>query len=170
MSAPKWNRKIHRWGALIAALPLLVIITSGVTLQLKKNVSWIQPPTQQGSSTEPLLPWDKILSITATVPEAEVQSWQDIDRLDVRPQSGILKVRCKNEWEVQIDTASGEILSSFERRSDWIESIHEGSWFHEKAKLGIFLPAGLILCILWGTGVYLWLLPHLFRRRRKIKR
>ncbi len=53
------------------------------------------------------------------------------------------------------------------RRSDLIESIHDGSFFHDRAKLWVFLPAGLILIGLWVTGVYLWLLPHLVKRRRK---
>ena len=167
MSAAKWNRKVHRWGAVIAALPLLVIMASGVVLQLKRESAWIQPPTQQGTGTELLLPWDQVLEVTKGVPEAGVESWADIDRLDVRPSKGMLKVRCKSRWEVQIDTSSGKVLSSTLRRSDWIESIHDGSWFHDSFKLWVFLPAGLILCGLWVTGVYLWLLPHLVRRRRK---
>lgn len=167
MSAAKWNRKVHRWGAVIAALPLLVILASGVVLQLKRESAWIQPPTQQGTGTELLLPWDQVLEVTKGVPEARVESWADIDRLDVRPSKGMLKVRCKNRWEVQIDTSSGKVLSSTLRRSDWIESIHDGSWFHDSFKLWVFLPTGLILCGLWVTGVYLWLLPHLVRRRRK---
>jgi uncharacterized iron-regulated membrane protein len=167
MSAAKWNRKVHRWGAVIAALPLLVIMASGVVLQLKRESAWIQPPTQLGTGTELLLPWDQVLEVTMGVPEAGVESWADIDRLDVRPSKGMLKVRCKNRWEVQIDTSSGKVLSSTLRRSDWIESIHDGSWFHDSFKLWVFLPTGLILCGLWVTGVYLWLLPHLVRRRRK---
>ena len=167
MSAAKWNRKVHRWGAVIAALPLLVIMASGVVLQLKRESAWIQPPTQQGTGTELLLPWDQVLEVTKGVPEAGVESWADIDRLDVRPSKGMLKVRCKSRWEVQIDTSSGKVLSSTLRRSDWIESIHDGSWFHDSFKLWVFLPTGLILCGLWVTGVYLWLLPHLVRRRRK---
>jgi len=167
MSAAKWNRKVHRWGAVIAALPLLVIMASGVVLQLKRESAWIQPPTQQGTGTELLLPWDQVLEVTKGVPEAGVESWADIDRLDVRPSKGMLKVRCKSRWEVQIDTSSGKVLSSTLRRSDWIESIHDGSWFHDSFKLWVFLPTGRILCGLWVTGVYLWLLPHLVRRRRK---
>lgn len=158
---------MHRWGAVIAALPLLVIMASGVVLQLKRESAWIQPPTQQGTGTELLLPWDQVLEVTKGVPEAGVESWADIDRLDVRPSKGMLKVRCKNRWEVQIDASSGKVLSSTLRRSDWIESIHDGSWFHDSFKLWVFLPTGLILCGLWVTGVYLWLLPHLVRRRRK---
>jgi hypothetical protein len=142
-------------------------MASGVVLQLKRESAWIQPPTQQGTGTELLLPWDQVLEVTKGVPEAGVESWADIDRLDVRPSKGMLKVRCKNRWEVQIDTSSGKVLSSTLRRSDWIESIHDGSWFHDSFKLWVFLPTGLILCGLWVTGVYLWLLPHLVRRRRK---
>ena len=39
--APKLNRKLHRMGALVAGLPLLVIIVSGVFLQLKKDWSTV---------------------------------------------------------------------------------------------------------------------------------
>jgi hypothetical protein len=169
MSAPKWNRKLHRWGALLTFAPLAIIITSGLLLQLKKDWSWVQPPTLRGQGQELTLGWDEILEATINVPEAEVQGWDDIDRLDVRPEKGLVKVRCNNRWEVQLDAETGAVLSSTRRRSDLIESIHDGSWFHDRAKLWIWLPTAIILCGLWGTGVYLWLLPHLFRRRRRVK-
>ncbi|NRA75726.1 MAG: PepSY domain-containing protein, partial [Planctomycetes bacterium] len=89
MSAPKTNRKLHRIGALISALPLLVILISGLLLQLKKQVDWIQPPTQRGSIDTPGLDFERILELTRAVPEAQVESWDDIDRLDVRPTSGV---------------------------------------------------------------------------------
>jgi len=54
----------------------------------------------------------------------------------------------KNNWEIQIDTQSGTILQQAYRRSDIIESIHDGSWFHDKVKLWIFLPTGIVLLIL----------------------
>ena len=169
MSAAKTNRKLHRIGALVAALPLLVMISSGLFLQLKKEWAWIQPPTQRGSVDAPDLDFARILDIASGVPEAEVESWDDIDRLDVRPTDGVVKVRCKNRWEVQLDAHSGKILSSTYRRSDLIESLHDGSWFGPGFKLYLFLPVGVILLGMWITGVYLWLLPHLRRRQRKKK-
>ena len=30
-----WQRRLHRWGAILVALPLSVIIATGVLLQLK---------------------------------------------------------------------------------------------------------------------------------------
>lgn len=169
MSAPKWNRKLHRWGALLTCAPLAILLVSGVLLQLKKEWSWIQPPTLRGQGQELTLGWDALLAATMSVPEAQVRSWDDIDRIDVRPGRGLLKVRCNNRWEVQLDGETGAILSFTYRRSDLIESLHDGSWFHDRVKLWIWLPMGFILCGMWGTGVYLWLLPHLFRRRRRVK-
>jgi uncharacterized iron-regulated membrane protein len=160
MKLSKLNRDIHRWGSILIAAPVAVIIVTGVILQLKKEYAWIQPPTQQGSGGELSLSFDQILAATRDVPEAEVDSWDDIDRLDVRPGKGMLKVRCKSGWEVQLDVKTGEVLQAAYRRSDLIESIHDGSFFHDGFKLWVFLPAALILAVLWATGVYLFFLPY----------
>jgi hypothetical protein len=92
-----------------------------------------------------------------------------LDRLDVRIQAGMVKVRSKNNWEIQIDTQSGTILQQAYRRSDIIESIHDGSWFHDKVKLWIFLPTGVVLFILWITGVYMLILPYIVKWKRNLK-
>ena len=74
------------------------------------------------------------------------------------------KVQCKNRYEVQIDTETVEILQLALRRSDLIESIHDGSYFNDHFKLWIFLLAGNVLAMLVITGIYLFLLPYLGRR------
>lgn len=159
-----WSRGIHRWGAILVALPLLLIIGSGLLLQLKKQIPWVQPPTKRGAEKVPTLSFEEILAAAARAPEAGIQSWADISRLDVQPGRGMVKVQAKNHWEVQVDTATGEILQTRYRRSDLIESLHDGSFFGDNAKLAIFLPAGILLFVLWVTGIYLWLLPSLARR------
>lgn len=169
-SLPKLSRRWHRIGAVAIAAPFLVVILTGLLLQLKKELAWIQPPTQSGSSASPTLSFPEILEITRTVPEAQVADWADIDRLDVRPTKGVVKVRCVNGIEVQLDSADGRVLQVERRRSDLIESLHDGSWFHELAKLWIFLPAGVVVLLLWISGVYLWWLPHGLRRRKRSSR
>jgi hypothetical protein len=169
MKAEKWNRKLHRWGAILIALPVLIVMITGVMLQLKKNSDWIQPPSQRGSSEEPTIGFDRILEVTRTVSEAQVDTWGDVDRLDVRPSRGIVKIRCKNRIEIQIDASTGEVLQVSVRRSDLIESIHDGSFFHDGAKLWVFLPSALVLGGLWGTGIYLFIRPHIAKRNRKYK-
>ena len=161
-----WTRKLHRWGALACAIPTLLVITAGLLLQVKKQVQWVQPETRAGISSNeaPKQDWSNILKIAKSVPAAGVDDWHDIDRLDVRPAKGIVKVRCKNRWEVQIDLSSGKVLSSTYRRSDVIESLHDGSFFSDPVKMAIFLPNGIFLLGLWITGAWLWYLP--FRSRR----
>ena len=159
-SLMKWSRWVHRWGSIVIALPIGVIFVSGVVLQLKKESTWIQPITQVGSSGELSLSFDQILEISKQVPEAQIKSWADIDRLDVRPQKGMLKVRCKNRWEIQLDSKTGDVLQVSCRRSDLIESIHDGSFFHPAAKLWFFLPAAFLLLGVWATGIYIFIRPY----------
>ena len=170
MKASVVNRKLHRWGAILIAVPALIVIGSGLVLQLKKEVAWIQPPTAKGSSKELSVSFDRILAAAAEVEEAGISGWGDVDRLDVRPGKGIVKVRAKSRWEVQVDTATAEVVQVAYRRSDLIESIHDGSFFHDKAKLWIFLPSAVVFLSLWGTGSYLFFLPHLAKRRNKKRR
>jgi len=169
MKASILNRKLHRWGSVLTAVPLLVIILTGLLLLLKKDVAWIQPSSARSADPALTLSFDEILAAIGadeTAAATGILSWDDVDRLDVRPGRGIAKVRGNNRWEVQVDTNSGEILRVAYRRSDLIESLHDGSWFHDSAKLWIFLPTGIILLGLWVTGLYLWFLPHLVRRRK----
>lgn len=167
-------RKIHRWGAILVALPFLIVLITGLILQVKKEFSWIQPPSQKGSISyqTPDIGFQKILDISSSDQQAAISSWEDIDRLDVRPDDGIVKVRSTEGWELQIDLGTGEILSSMKRRADLIESIHDGSWFHDQAKLWIFLPSAIVVTILWITGIYLFFLPYFAKRqnRKNLKR
>lgn len=149
------------------AIPLIIVIVSGLLLQVKKQFAWVQPPTVRGAQKIPAVTWTQILAQAQTVQPAGVTDWQDIERLDIRIVDGVTKVQCKNGWELQIDSASGKILSSAYRRSDLIESIHDGSFFSELAKLWIFLPSGIVLLMLWFTGIYLWYLPIGKMRKKK---
>lgn len=167
MTNPRiWNRKLHRWGAVAVALPFAVVISTGILLQLKKQLDWVQPPERRGGTEAPALALPRILEIVRAVPGSGVTSWDDVDRIDVRPGKGMLKVVATNRMEVQLDVATGAVLQVAYRRSDLIESLHDGSWFHALAKLLVFLPAGIVVLLLWVTGVYLWLLPYRARRRR----
>lgn len=163
----RWSRKLHRWGAILIAIPTLLVILTGLILQLKKEVSWIQPPTENGVSSGVSATWENILEAARSVEQAEVNSWNDIDRLDVRPAKGVIKVRCKNNWEIQLDSQDTSVLSCNYRRSDFIESLHDGSFFSDYAKLYIFFANGLILLGLWLTGMYLWYLPLKAKRKKR---
>ncbi len=166
-----WNRnirRVHRWGAIIFFIPLALVVGSGLLLQVKKQVPWVQPPTKKGAapSAIPIQTWEQILATVQSVPEAQIHEWSAIDRLDIRVDRGIAKVLSHNRWEVQVDLATGAVLQAAYRRSDLIESLHDGNFFGEGAKLGLFLPNGIALAILLLTGMYLWYLPIRSRLRK----
>ena len=163
------NRRLHRWGAIAVALPFLVMLGSGLLLQLKKQLDFVQPPEQRGVTSETVtaVSLPDVLARVREIPHVGIQSWADIDRIDVRPSKNMMKVVSLTRWEVQLDLVTAEILQVAYRRSDLIESIHDGSFFHPSAKLAVFLPAGAIVLGLWVTGMYLWILPYLARRRRQ---
>lgn len=170
MNAAKLNRWLHYWLSLAILIPVVVILGSGLLLVLKKDIDWIQPSTQRGSTSELALGFDEILAAAMTVEDAGFQSWKDVDRLDVRPKKGVVKVRGKNSWEVQIDTTTGEVLGAAYRRSDMIEAIHDGSFFGDPVKYWVVLPTAVILLVMWRTGVYLFVLPYLQKRRNQRRR
>lgn len=162
------NRKAHHWASFAATLPLLVIIASGLLLQMKKQWTFVQPAEQRGTGTEPAISLDQVLTSVKSVPDLGVTGWDDVDRLDVRPGRGVVKVTLKSRWEVQVDLADGRILQTAYRRSDLIESIHDGSVFlGDWTKLGLFLPAGIVLLFLWVSGMWMVWVPFVGKRRRR---
>ncbi|GLS25916.1 PepSY-associated TM helix domain-containing protein [Marinibactrum halimedae] len=166
MRFKKANRAIHKWVSIVIATPLLVVFLSGVLLLVKKEVSFIQPPTMRGESSAPSLPFDKILSIARTVASAQIDNWDDIDRLDVRPSKGLIKIRSQNRYEIQIDSHSGEILLVAKRRSDLIESIHDGTFFEKNANLWLMLPSAIAALVMLITGVILFATPYMKKKRK----
>ena len=170
MNAKKINRKIHYWGAVACAIPIAIVIVTGVLLLLKKDFEWIQPSSEKGLGQQPAISFDSVLPLLRDIEEIQVDSWKQIKRIDVRPSKGIFKIQLKDNWEVQMDHQTGEILKVAFRRSDIIEAIHDGSYFHDKAKLTVFLPAALVLLILWITGIYLFVITELAKRRSKQKK
>ncbi len=163
-------RQIHNWGAIIIALPIAVIIGTGVLLNLKKDVGWIQPPTQKGATLDlPAATLEQMFAAARSVPGAGIESWGDLVRVDFKPDKGVVKFVSNAAWEVQIDTTTAAILQVAYRRSDLIEQIHDGSFFAGWTKHYLFLPTAVVLFVLWGTGVYMFFLPR-FKKAQKRRR
>ena len=168
VSFRKYSRSIHLWLSLVIFIPVIIVIASGLLLQVKKEFDWIQPPTQKAQNSRPTLSFDNVLNAVRQVPQANLNDWDDIDRLDVRPAKGIIKVRGKNHWEVQLNAQTGDVLQVAYRRTDTIEAIHDGSWFFDGAKLWLFLHAAILLFVLWVTGIVM-LITTLKSKYRKNK-
>lgn len=66
------NRKVHYRGALACAIPVLIVIVTGIPFLLRKEISWIQPATMIGQATTPTLPFANIVEVANSVPEASI--------------------------------------------------------------------------------------------------
>jgi len=162
------TRRIHYWATLGIAVPFAVIIGSGVLLQVKKQWTWVQPTEIRGTGTMPVIGFDGILAAVRSVPTLGVTGWNDVKRMDIRADRGLAKVTLTGEWEVQVDLGTGKVLKYEYRRSDVIESFHDGSFFLGNiTKLGVFLPTGIALCAMWLTGLRMFWLPFSVRRKRR---
>lgn len=157
-------RRVHKWVALAAAVPLVIIFATGILLSISSKVSVLQPPTVAPASPGITVSFERLLAAARAVPEAKIESWDDVVQIDARPKSGVVRLRAKNYWEVQIDGRTGEVLSAAARWKTLFILIHEGSWFASWVKLWIFFPAGIAALVLWMTGIALWLIPTLKKR------
>lgn len=162
------TRRVHYWITLAIALPVSVIIASGVLLQVKKQWTFVQPAEIRGTGKVPVVDLDGILAAVRTVPSLQVAGWDDVRRVDIRADRGLAKVTVTGNYEVQVDLGTGRVLQTAYRRSDLIESLHDGSFFlGDVTKLGLFLPTGIALCVMWLTGLWMFWLPFSVRRKRR---
>jgi uncharacterized iron-regulated membrane protein len=161
-------RKLHYWATAFVAAPLLVIVSTGLLLQVKKQWDFVQPPEHRGEGASPSIDLEAILTAARSAPEAGVATWDDVRRVDVRPDRGLAKVWTRTGHEVQVDLSDGAVLHVAVRRSDLIESLHDGSFFGgDGVKLFVFLPAGAVLLFMWFSGLWLFVYPFVARRRKR---
>ncbi|HEY5825220.1 MAG TPA: PepSY-associated TM helix domain-containing protein [Cyclobacteriaceae bacterium] len=174
----RWYRKIHRYIGSYLLVFFFVVATTGLLLGWKKHSGgFILPNTEKGSSTD-LSQWVSLDTLQRIAQKTISEKLPDysitIDRIDVRPDKGTIKVSFKDHYnEVQLDGATGKVLAINVRKSDIIEQIHDGSIldfaFKNNSgtiKLGYTSVMGLGLIILTISGFWLWYNP---KRIRKIK-
>lgn len=169
----RWFRKIHRWVGIPLVGGFLLLGFTGLLLGWKKQAALL-PPTQRGQSTEAAqwLSLDSLQHLASTYATRRLQLDPTIDRLDIRPQKGIVKVVFLHHFtELQLDCTTGRILSVATRSSDFIEKIHDGSivdwWLQgsgDAVKLSYTSLVGLGMVLLAISGFYLWFNPWRMQR------
>ncbi len=165
-------RIYHKYVGVTLAALLLISALTGLALAWKKNVDLLQPPTQKGAAVT-LQDWRPLAELATAGQEAlqrerGLPELPPIDRLDVRPDKGIVKVLFADGWwEAQVDGATGQVLSVARRHSDWIEAVHDGSIISDTFKLVSMNALGAGLGLLAVTGLWLWYGPKRLRRAKR---
>ncbi len=172
----RWYRRWHRQMGIISFAVFLVIALTGLLLIWKKNSNgYLLSATRQGSGTIAgnwvtldSLQKSALSYLALKAPGAD----PSVDRIDVRPEKGIAKIIFKTHYTaIQVDLTTGRPLSIETRRSDFIEQLHDGSFFDKLAgtefiKLVYGTLAGLFLVFLSISGFYLWYNPGRIRNIR----
>jgi uncharacterized iron-regulated membrane protein len=166
------TRPFHRFFGLVLSLLILISAGTGIFLSLKKEAEFLQPSSRQAEVTS-LEDWLGIDQLALKAQDALLDSLLiqniTIDRLDVRPDKGLAKVRFEDDWEVQIEGSTGKILNIGKRHADWIERIHDGSIISDGFKLVSMNLLGFGIIFLSLSGLWLWYGPKLVKRSRARK-
>ena len=155
------------------------VSVSGLILGWKKNSNgYILPKTQKGTTADlkKWLPVDSLHTIACATLRNEVspELSLEIDRIDMRKEKGSVKfVFVDSFYEVQLDGATGDVLSIGQRRSDFLENIHDGSIIDDflgtngYVKLVYSSIMGSSLLMFTVTGFWLWYGPKRMRKANK---
>ncbi|MGF7215980.1 putative iron-regulated membrane protein [Spirosoma lacussanchae] len=172
------SRKLHRTtGALLFVFFLFISVT-GLLLGWKKNSGGLLlPKSYKGTSTNlaDWLPLDSLHKNACRIVRDSIspELSLELERIDVRKDKGMVKfVFADHFWGVQLDGATGKLLHIEQRRSDFIEKIHDGSLLDFYAgtsdgqiKLVYTTITGLALLLFTVTGFWLWYGPRRMRQR-----
>ena len=173
-------RKIHRTtGACLFAFFFIISLT-GLLLGWKKHSGGlILSKSHKGTSTDlkDWLPIDSLHKNACKILHDSISAKLSLrlNRIDIRQDKGMVKFTFLDHfWGLQLDGTTGQLLHIERRRSDFIESLHDGSildhYFgtdHEQIKLVYTSIMGVALFVFTITGFWLWYGPKRMRRRKK---
>lgn len=158
----------HLWLGVIFTIALVAIAVSGILLNHKRGLG-LMPDV----ANEPSGPFSESLTLAqlgdialrAVAPSGGAAGTIDqIDRMDVRPGDGYVKVRLKDaaSTEVTVDLGTGRVLHVGRRGDVFLEKLHSGEVFGSRWIL-LSDAAAIALTITLLTGYWLWLAPKLRR-------
>lgn len=155
----------HLWLGVLFTVVLTVISVTGIALNHKRGLGLM--PDVASEPTAPFaraLPLDSLAAValaagggTSAAVDPERAS---IDRMDVRPRDGYVKVRLRDagSTEVTVDLTSGRVLHVGPRGDVFFEKLHSGEVLGDGWVL-LSDAAAVALVALLVTGYWLWLAP-----------
>ena len=163
----------HLWLGVIFTIALIVIAVTGIILNHKRGLGLM--PDVAHETDQPFtaaLPLSRLAEIAIdTIARAagpngdathgELNAVADVDRMDVRPRDGFVKVRMRDAFstEVTVDLATGRVLHVGPRGDVFLEKLHSGEIFGGLRWVLLSDAAAIALVITLITGYWLWLVP-----------
>ncbi|EAQ96539.2 putative iron-regulated membrane protein [Congregibacter litoralis KT71] len=151
----------HLWIGVTVSFLVVMISVTGMMLNHKRTFGFM-PETafKQAEAFAASLPLPTLAQLAEAAVAPEVAA-TGIDRMDVRPDKGIIKVRFNDAKisEVTLALNDGTLLLAGLRNDSFLEKLHSGDVF---GKRGFLLSdvAGGALVLLFLSGFWVWLYPH----------
>jgi hypothetical protein len=171
----RWAFYTHLWLGVVATVALISVSVTGVLLNHKRGLGLMPEVDNAGSALRASLPLDSLaIAALQAVPAEARGTWQTgapvdpsvIDRMDVRPRDGFVKVRFRDpsNTEATVDLATGRVLHVGARNDVFLEKLHSGEIFGDGFVL-LSDGAAVLLIVTLITGYWLWLAPRIVRSR-----
>jgi uncharacterized iron-regulated membrane protein len=156
----RWMFNGHLWLGIIISALLVVICITGIVLNHKRGLG-LMPDVRHTASGDfaDAMPMAELVRLAGEAAPAAAAA--GVDRLDVRPRTGIMKVRFRDDvvTEVTVDIHNGAVLLVGLRNDVFLEKLHTGEIFGDGwVLLSDFAAVVLVLLII--SGYWLWLFPR----------
>jgi hypothetical protein len=176
---------VHLWLGVLSTVALLTIAITGILLNHKRGLGLMadvqHEPTAALTAALPLERLARIALEAAPRDDRKAAARDDsaagnpgnaaanlalIDRMDVRPRDGFVKVRLRDmaSTEVTVDLATGRVLHVGPRGDVFLEKLHSGEALGGQPFVLLSDIAAIALVLMLITGYWLWLFPKWPRR------
>lgn len=167
-------RTWHRWIGLACSAALLIISATGFLLAMKGRLDWVRPPEMTGTAPDAV---SSVVGVETAMEAAfaqgipDLSSPADVDRVDYRPKRNVYKVVSRRGYhEVQVDGADGRVLQVARRNDQFIEDLHDLSFFGDSVHAWVLPAVGVGLLGLSLSGVAIFTVPVVRRMRYRRSR
>jgi len=165
---------LHLWLGVVSTVALLAISVTGILLNHKRGLG-LMPEISYGptGAFAGAMSLERLANAALeAAPPGSRTGWDPgdpvdvalIDRMDVRPRDGVVKVRLRDKasMEMTVDINSGGVLHAGRRGDVFLEKLHSGEAFGWPfVILSDIAAVALVLTLL--SGYWLWLVPKLHR-------
>lgn len=166
---------LHLWLGVLSTVALIAISITGILLNHKRGLG-LMPEVEHaptGDFASAIALERMAYAALAAAPAAARGDWKEgdavdvglIDRMDVRPRNGFVKVRLRDKasTEMTVDINSGQVVHVGRRGDVFLEKLHSGEVFGGLPFVILSDIAAVALVLTLVTGYWLWLVPKLAR-------
>ena len=170
----QWHRKI----ASVLFIFFFIISITGIMLGWKylfTKTIFDNKNIKAETALNKWLPLDTLEAMaTASINTKTKNSFKQAENIQLKPSKGYINFSFKNNYNIQVDGATGAPIHIEQKNGSFIQDIHDGAlvgdWFNLKSGLTKTIYStimGLSLLFLTISGFYLWWKPKQIKQSKK---